>query len=404
MKTFLLMHKNIEVLEIQKESNIDCFKINSIINAEHLPVNMLGKNKCNSYELNRFLEHRVIPKSRPNIEKIKECYQANSSYELALQSYMVSIADHYWLCPEDKKQDLNWEKVNFYDNDFSSDLLFVSLYKSSLDESARANKTPNTSNNGSLPQMWTKKDSDLFLIKTGQRPSYQQPYNEAVISDMMKIMNMPGVTYDLSHITTADVSICQSFTNSRIEFIPAWQFDAKQKLNNESYYEYYLKKVTECGIDQERARKQLEQMIMLDFICVNEDRHWGNFGVLRDSDTLEYIGLAPIFDNGNSLGYMNLSIKNAQLNDYSKSFGNTHQKELKYIRHMDIDSLDIYDKIPEVLDRNYKKLKHPIFGEDRVEEISTLLVKRINNLIKENQRKKVAIHVTKSIKGKEFER
>lgn len=404
MNRFLLMHKNIEVLEIRKEPNIDYFKINSIINAEHLPVNMLGKNKCNSYELNRFLEHRVIPKSRPNIAEIKEYYQANSSYELALQSYMVSIADHYWLCPKDKKQDLNWEKVNFYDNDFSSDLLFVSLYKSSLDESARANKTPNTSNNGSLPQMWTKKDSDLFLIKTGQRPIYQQPYNEAVISDIMKVMNMRGVTYDLSYITTADVSICQSFTNSRIEFIPAWQFDAKQKPNNESYYEYYLKKVTECGIDQKLARKQLEQMIMLDFICVNEDRHWGNFGVLRDSDTLEYTGLAPIFDNGNSLGYMSLSIRSGQLNDYSKSFGNTHQKELKFIRYMDMDLLDICDKIPEILDRNYKKLRRPIFGEDRVEEISNLLVKRINNLTKENQRKKVAIHVTKSVKGKELER
>ena len=27
----------------------------------------------------------------------------------------------------------------------------------------------------------------------------------------------------------------------------------------------------------------------------------GNFGILRNSETLEFIGLAPIFDNGNSL-------------------------------------------------------------------------------------------------------
>lgn len=403
MNTFLLMHKNIEVLEIRKEPDMDYFQINAIINAEHLPVNMLGENKCNNHELNQFLKHRVIPKSRPNIEEIKKYYRANSSYELALPSYMVSIADHYWLCPEDKKQDLNWEKVNFYDNDFSSDLLFLSSDESSLDESERMNPTPNTTNNGSLPQMWTKKDSDLFFIKNGQRSFYQQPYNEAVISDMMKVMNMPGVTYDLSYITAADVSICPSFTNSRIEFIPAWQFVVKPKLNHESYYEYYLKEITEFGMDQERARKQLEQMIILDFICVNEDRHWGNFGVLRDSDTLEYIGLAPIFDNGSSLGYMNLSIRNHQLYERSKSFGNTHQKELKYIRHMDMDSLDICDKIPEILDRNYKKLRHPAFGEERVEEIAALLVERIHDMGKRKESKKAAIRVAKSIEEKELE-
>lgn len=33
----------------------------------------------------------------------------------------------------------------------------------------------------------------------------------------------------------------------------------------------------------------------------NEDRHFGNFGVLRDNQTGKIIGAAPIFDNGISL-------------------------------------------------------------------------------------------------------
>ena len=37
----------------------------------------------------------------------------------------------------------------------------------------------------------------------------------------------------------------------------------------------------------------------------NKDRHLNNFGLLRDSNTLEYIGFAPIFDSGNSMLYDN---------------------------------------------------------------------------------------------------
>ena len=47
-------------------------------------------------------------------------------------------------------------------------------------------------------------------------------------------------------------------------------------------------------------------MLVLDALIANEDRHWGNFGALRDSESLEFIGLEPVFDNGNSLGYKSL--------------------------------------------------------------------------------------------------
>ena len=44
-------------------------------------------------------------------------------------------------------------------------------------------------------------------------------------------------------------------------------------------------------------------MIVVDFIIANEDRHLNNFGLVRNANTLEWIGVAPIFDSGSSLGY-----------------------------------------------------------------------------------------------------
>ena len=42
-------------------------------------------------------------------------------------------------------------------------------------------------------------------------------------------------------------------------------------------------------------------MIYLDTICANADRHTKNYGVLRDTATEQFLGLAPIFDNNIAL-------------------------------------------------------------------------------------------------------
>ena len=42
-------------------------------------------------------------------------------------------------------------------------------------------------------------------------------------------------------------------------------------------------------------------MLVFDALIYNEDRHFGNFGLLRDNHTGQIIAPAPIFDNGLSL-------------------------------------------------------------------------------------------------------
>lgn len=42
-------------------------------------------------------------------------------------------------------------------------------------------------------------------------------------------------------------------------------------------------------------------MIFMDTVCANPDRHTNNFGLLRDINTGEFIGLAPNYDNNMAL-------------------------------------------------------------------------------------------------------
>ena len=45
----------------------------------------------------------------------------------------------------------------------------------------------------------------------------------------------------------------------------------------------------------------LVSMIVFDAVIVNEDRHFGNFGLMRDNRSGRFVSPAPIFDNGMSL-------------------------------------------------------------------------------------------------------
>jgi hypothetical protein len=47
--------------------------------------------------------------------------------------------------------------------------------------------------------------------------------------------------------------------------------------------------------------ERLADMLVLDSLLVNTDRHFTNLGVLRDMTDGSLIGLAPVFDNGRSL-------------------------------------------------------------------------------------------------------
>jgi len=43
--------------------------------------------------------------------------------------------------------------------------------------------------------------------------------------------------------------------------------------------------------------------MVLDYLILNHDRHFKNFGILRNSQTLNSVEAAPIFDSGSSLFY-----------------------------------------------------------------------------------------------------
>ena len=67
-----------------------------------------------------------------------------------------------------------------------------------------------------------------------------------------------------------------------------------------SSYDHLISCCSHHGID---IAPFLDRILTLDYIIANGDRHFNSFGMLRDPDTLEWLGPALVYDSGSSLGF-----------------------------------------------------------------------------------------------------
>lgn len=118
---------------------------------------------------------------------------------------------------------------------------------------------------------------------------------------------------------------------------------------------------------------------------MNEDRHLNNFGIIRDVNTLKWIDVAPIFDNGQSLNILDYNDEELIINGQGRFFYNVDDFDLiiskiKNIKRFDLSNLNsVVYEFDELLHK-YKKITR--MTDRRINKICTLLMSRINKLKK----------------------
>ena len=296
---YLLCHKNIEVLNFEIV-NDEIFDIYSIYNEAHLPLFLQSKKLTSKVTAFReWWEGRCIPSSRQNIDNFLSKLEGLNLKSLTFKSFALSLSDQYWIKPENSS--LKWENVNFYENDFSPDIgnLFFGI---------KLNKkinfvSPDNTSDGWLLKKWIIKDNERFLLKGGSKPYEQEPFNEVLASKICECLNIPHADYTLVKIEDSYFSSCKNITTANTELVSAWNILNTQNKNKRiSAFKHFINCCNELNIDSKNTLKSdLGKMILLDFIIANTDRYYNNFAFLRNSTTLEWLGLAPVFDSGTSM-------------------------------------------------------------------------------------------------------
>lgn len=386
----ILMNKKKEVLlaEYNEESKFfdKIYEVYDINYAPYILKSFYKEDEINDTpfrtNLSEWFRGRGIPAWRDRLDLLLHRLNINAPSELLDKAFGLSLSDQYWLKPYNTK--INYDDINFFDNDFDySEFLEASLSKNSKTiMSENSLKTPNNTTDGMLKKAWIIENGTRYLLKGGYKNELLQPFNEVLASEICKRLGFNHVTYALDTYKDTVVSICPCFITKDTELITCYQIRNDMKRNdNIKDYEEYIKVLEEHGISD--ARIKMENMYIIDYLIMNEDRHLNNFGIIRDVNTLEWLDVAPIFDNGESLNITYYDNEELHISGEGRLFYEVKPfdeiiKVVKDIKRIDLSKLDgIVEWFDELLHK-YQNLTG--FSDTRINRLCILLNRQINKL------------------------
>lgn len=256
---------------------------------ERLPLGM----SPTSESLTRWLRHRTIPANRAYAQNFlsKNGLSENDFIGILQICKGLSLTDCYWVTyPNDQK---TFAEVNLFDNRFSQVLSQIAFTGYGSSPASNFRSSPEFTTNGMLPKAWRRKEGKVLLYKggtSGLANTGKEPYSEFYAAQVAEAMGIPHVTYGLSKWKEQLCSTCELFTSKDISFVPASTLIRTSRISQ--IIDWF---------DDHGWKNDLADMLVLDAIIRNTDRHLGNFGFLVDNHTNQLLRPAPIFDNGLSL-------------------------------------------------------------------------------------------------------
>lgn len=388
----ILMNKNTSIMLVEYNTTLNVIEnIYDIYNIDYAPLSISNANKTLGANLlkqiNDWFKGRGIPSWRKDLEKLLEKLNVSSPEELLNKSYALSLSDQYWL--KEENSNVKWQDINFFTNDFE----YEAYLEASLDSSSNLTtskdkailRSPNNTTDGMLQKGWIIENGKRILVKGTYTSSREEPFNEWLASQISKRLGFNYCNYFVEWTDkTKLISKCENFVSEDEEIISAYDvFKSEKKPNNINDYEFYIQTLEKHNVPN--ARKNVEDMFILDYLMLNTDRHLKNFGVIRNVNTLEWVRTTPIFDTGQSmecdkyLDEINFSYGTGKFfTNTNKNYENILKVIGKDIVNIDIKRLDgLCDEYHSLLEKYKDKLD---MSDKRIEKLVNGLQERIRKL------------------------
>ena len=314
--TFSLEEKGLEGLVVEVLSFDE--------NKKHLlPINM----ELTPKGIIKWLSNRVIPKNRAFVDEILKTFglSVNDTKGIIDICLGLSLNDSFWVTPVEF--DGKFADYNLFENPFSEALSLVAYTGIGSAEKAFST-SPEFTTNGMLRKAWRHIENDgIYLYKGGTEGAANagnEPYSEFYACQVAKAMGLNCVEYDLENWKGILASKCRLFTDINTAFVPVSRLIKDRTLKNVPVSRLIKDRTLKNALDYyaglgKEFYDELCSMLVFDAVIYNEDRHFGNFGVLRDNHTGKIIKPAPIFDNGLSLFNFAMADDLQNLSEYAKT-------------------------------------------------------------------------------------
>ncbi len=287
------------------------------------------------WSLKGWVESRAIDTSRVSSRLLKRALRMREKddYSTAMKVHARTLTDNFWLTPDNNT--LTYKDLQFKSDSYSD--LTLNLDTNIMD-SETDNFTPELTNTGSYEKGWKLKNNEWYLFKKGNKAEI---FSEVFTYLLGKELGFRMAEYKVVN----HYSVSKDFTKGgEVNYQPMFGVVGEDEDYSRNYKEL------------EKLGKHLLvdylNMLYLDTIVRNVDRHTKNYGLLTDIETGKILRFAPNFDN-------NLSLI---ATGYPKSRKRENDFLVKLFKALIIDEKIAY--IPPILT---KKCVHKIVGKSMEE-------------------------------------
>lgn len=286
-----IMNKNIPVLEIETAT---------ILNRYMLPISLMINNLTYSKVYN-WIEHRAIPLTRKNAEKVYKVLslpRENSAMQMMYITHALSINDNFWIANSNELNNIHYENINLFNNSLNEAMYLVALKGEDnftiQDNSISAEYT----GQGTYPKCFVRKQDGIYLYKAGSNIQIKNEVYAAYIATLIGF-NSVGYHYEKFHDINCSVSKIATGLDENWEDA----FIISESLHDSTGL-----------IPQEYAIKMFNidysNMIIFDALVLNDDRHMKNWAFSIDANKNIIKGLSASYDYNNAFSANSYTLSN----------------------------------------------------------------------------------------------
>lgn len=271
----------------------------------------IDKNKG---AIRSWLANRTLLLSRANAKKLYQAFRLDQTQDetsrakLAISCRALSILDNYWVKLD--TDDITWDEVNLRHNSLNQAIAQIALHGTSLSLQGSL-VSPEFTTNGAYAKAWRRdEDGSLWLYKLNDMQSTAKI--EVVVSNILDCTNVNHCHYEAREDMDKYVCACPAMTSDEVSIADGLTFIGycnRLGINPDEYL-------------KEHDKDNYYNMFIVDYLIANPDRHGQNWGIAYDSETMEILGLHPLFDHNNAF---NNDVMNNE--DYGSHFLNGTLKQ-----------------------------------------------------------------------------
>lgn len=201
--------------------------------------------------------------------------------QIALSYHCLSLMDVFWT--KEKNENQVFSKLNLFENHLDTAFIDVSLKGRQMTIENRHLIADDLGTQGCYPKAWIREQDGFLLMKDGGPEPVE---NELLASKIVRCFRINQVEYEETFYDGQKVSVSKIITSLDKSIVPMEHFEiyaANHEINTMDYilqldsYSYYM-------------------MNIVDYLVGNNDRHWGNWGLLIDNRTNSPICLYDLMD------------------------------------------------------------------------------------------------------------